>query len=197
MEPGPVRMPRRQGDHRLRPNGAVGLAARRRVLDQSLATWREQLVRWTSSIRKTWRATLKALDMLRVQDDGNLQIMAKVGGKGMRVYCVDGKKLAEFRAVAARGFGGFGADRRVTSRRAKRGVNLTGAKQSRRPRRQARSRRQRRDRRNVEVARIWGWTQTSKEFGAILRAKATLINTALKKCKSRVDEGQIKSAAIR
>ncbi len=51
---------------------------------------------------------LDRLGLLRRQDDGNLQIMAKVGGKPARVYAIDGKKLAEFRAVTARGYGGYG-----------------------------------------------------------------------------------------
>ena len=51
---------------------------------------------------------LDRLGLLRRQDDGNLQIMAKVGGRGARVYAIDGKKLAEFRAVSPKSFGGCG-----------------------------------------------------------------------------------------
>ncbi len=51
---------------------------------------------------------LGRLGLLRRQDDGNLQIMAKVGGRGARVYAIDGKKLAEFRAVSPKSFGGCG-----------------------------------------------------------------------------------------
>jgi len=50
---------------------------------------------------------LDRIGLLRRQDDGNLQAVAKVGGRTARVYAIDGAALAEWK-VTARGFGGYG-----------------------------------------------------------------------------------------
>lgn len=51
---------------------------------------------------------LRELELLRVQDDENIQVVAKVRDKATRVYAVDGAALAEFRAVTDRRYGGYG-----------------------------------------------------------------------------------------
>jgi hypothetical protein len=51
---------------------------------------------------------LDRLGVLRRQDDGNLQAVAKVGGRTVRVYAINGKVLANWQATA-QGYGGYGS----------------------------------------------------------------------------------------
>jgi hypothetical protein len=117
--------------------------------------------------------------------------MAKVGGRGARVYAVDGKKLAEFRAVAARGFGGFGHSDKLALTDASPPIRaIAGAPDNPADLLQrgvVRGLRMALDVLDMEL------DPNDRNFQGLLRAKVALTNN-LVNVQARVDEGRMRAA---
>jgi hypothetical protein len=135
---------------------------------------------------------MQRVGLLRRQDDGNLTIVAKVGGKTTRVYAIDGKARAEWR-VTAGGFGRYGMPRTELIEGPTKSVFLSPDLQAS-PANLAAKLEVGVNLALDEMMRVLGMKldPTGREFGAVLRAKSAIINAALN-AQVRVDEIRLRA----
>lgn len=132
--------------------------------------------------------TLRDLDLLRTQDSRNLQVVANIRGKPTRVYAIRGA-IGEWKPVMAPNYGGYDHA----------GPSFIQALARPSPPSSPRSRTPPFKLETVvgvaldDMLRVLGMKldPTSREFGVVMRAKTSIINTALN-AQVRVGEGRLR-----